>query len=158
MLLQRHLAILVLFILPDISLLREEARTSSPISSLQENLQNCVASVPSRKVHIEIAANGILRYYVTYKSGKEEVFSLNLAHYKDLTYLGTAQSGVMVIHAKDDQVIAQTYHDPKGDTDSLNTEMQIQVEGVSAEQINSIHQDLNILKISLAKNPSQKGR
>jgi hypothetical protein len=152
MLLRKPVLLIALLCLPIIIGFRESEVFTSPFSNLHRTLVSCLADAPQRKASVVIADNGILKYYLTYKNGMEEHFSLNLLYFQQIEYLGTTDSGTLIIKSDDSKVICQSFHDPKGDIDQLENEIPLMVNRITAEQLNSIHEDLTIIKTRLIGN------
>jgi hypothetical protein len=89
-----------------------------------------------KKYELHITDKGFCRYKRYFNSGKVEYFSCNLMKYKELDYLGSIQSGTLLIRTKGDDVIVQTYNDSRGgDIDSMATFMAIPLKNLEAEDL-----------------------
>lgn len=94
----------------------------------------------------KLTDDAFLRFRKTYATGKQEYYSFNLRRFKDMDYLGNVSRGVLRIHTKADDVIVQTFNDPKGNVDSMSTTMKIPLRDMSAERVDSLFNTLLYLK------------
>ena len=63
-----------------------------------------------------------------------------------MDYIGTNVRGTICLKTMGDDVIVQTYNDPKGNVDSMSTSVKIPVRGLEAEQLDSLLTNLMYLK------------
>ncbi|MBS7563955.1 hypothetical protein KHS38_06020 [Mucilaginibacter sp. Bleaf8] len=95
---------------------------------------------------LNLTDDSFMRLRKIYQGGRQEYFSFNLHRLSDISYLGTETNGVLRIHTKADDIIVQTYQDPKGDVDSMSTMLSIPVRNVTAGQLDSLRNTLLYLK------------
>lgn len=94
----------------------------------------------------EVTENGFLRYKLEEPNHVTDYYSLRLDEIENIEYLGDEQAGWLVINAKGDVVIFQTYHDPKGDVDEMKSAIRIPVQQISLDDLNSLNNNLMLLK------------
>ncbi|WP_207424426.1 hypothetical protein [Desertivirga brevis] len=95
-----------------------------------------------KKWELVITDNGFFRFKKFYVNGKQEYFSFNLKKFDDFDYLGTEEVGEIVLRTKEDDIIVQTYNDPKGNIDSMARELRIPVLNVQAEMLDSLRTNM----------------
>lgn len=106
-------------------------------SAGDSKLKNC---------NISLTDDSFMRLRKTYQGGRQEYYSFNLHRFNDISYLGTEANGVLRIHTRADDIIVQTYNDPKGDVDSMATMLSIPVRNVTATQLDSLRHILLYLR------------
>lgn len=100
-----------------------------------------------KKYEITLTADHFIRLRKTYQQGKQEYYSFNLNRFTALEYIaGTATTDTLQIKTQADDIIVQTYEDPKGDVDSMATHWDIPVRKLSPLKFDSLKQALNFLK------------
>ncbi|WP_158796946.1 hypothetical protein [Pedobacter sp. L105] len=103
-----------------------------------------------KKYELHITNTGFCRYKRFFNNGKVEYFSCNLVKYKALDYLGTVQSGTLLLRTKGDDVIVQTYNDSRGgDIDSMATSIAIPLKNIQAEDLNDLEEKLEQMSVKL---------
>ena len=96
-----------------------------------------------KKYELHITNTGFCRYKRFFNNGKVEYFSCNLVKYKDMDYLGSVESGTLLLRTKGDDVIVQTYNDSRGgDIDSMATYIAIPIKNIQAEDLNDLSQKI----------------
>ena len=100
-----------------------------------------------KKWDLTLTPDAFIRFKKTYQNGRQEYYSFNLQRFKEMDYLGTTTRGTLRIKTLADDVIVQTYHDPKGDVDSMSTTMKIPLRAIEAEQLDSLLTALSSLKV-----------
>jgi hypothetical protein len=91
--------------------------------------------VQVKKVDFQLTKEGFFRYRRTLAKGRQEYFAFNLSQLKDLDYLGTTQSGFLVLHTRPESVIVQTFRDSRGNIDSMATDLRVPLKGMQADGI-----------------------
>jgi hypothetical protein len=100
-----------------------------------------------KKYEITLTADHFIRLRKTYQQGKQEYYSFNLQRFAELSYIpGSATTDTLQIKTQADDIIVQTYEDPKGDVDSMATHWDIPVRKLSPLKLDSLKQALNFLK------------
>ncbi|GAB2706352.1 hypothetical protein GCM10027037_35780 [Mucilaginibacter koreensis] len=99
-----------------------------------------------KKWELTLTGDCFLRFKKYYQTGKQEYYSFHLRRFKELDYLGTATAGTLRLSAQADDIIVQTYNDPKGNIDSMSTTVDIPVRDVAPEQLDSLRMSLIELK------------
>jgi hypothetical protein len=99
-----------------------------------------------KRCELTVTPDAFLRSRKTYQNGKQEFFSFSLHSFADMDYWGNTSKGVICIRTKADDIIVQTYNDPKGNIDSMTTMIRIPVKGVDAERADSLFNSLQYLK------------
>ena len=100
-----------------------------------------------KKWDLALTPDAFIRFKKTYQSGRQEYYSFNLRRFKNMDYIGTNVRGTICLKTMGDDVIVQTYNDPKGNVDSMSTSIKIPVRGLEAEQLDSLLTNLNYLKV-----------
>lgn len=95
---------------------------------------------------LTVTPEHFLRLRKTFQHGKQEYFSLHLHLINDLDYLGNINRGVLQLKANNDDVIVQTYDDPKGNVDSMATSLDLPVKNMLPERLDSLRTALMFLK------------
>jgi hypothetical protein len=93
-----------------------------------------------------VTPDNFMRFKKLYYKGRQAYFSFNIHRFQDLSYVGDHTKGIVQIKTQSDDIIVQTYNDPKGNVDSMSTVLQIPVRNVSAAQIDSLKRALIFLK------------
>jgi hypothetical protein len=104
------------------------------------------AEVKLKKWEITLTADAFIRLKKDYTNGKEEYYSFQLHRYKDMNYLGTTAGGNLQLTAIADDIIVQTKDDPRGDIDSMATQMIIPVKNMEPERLDSLQELLKYFK------------
>lgn len=100
-----------------------------------------------KKYEIEVTPDHFIRLRKTYPHEKQEYFSFNLQRFSDLNYLhSTGSTDTLQMKTVADDIIVQTYNDPKGDIDSMATVLTIPVKNMSPERLDSLKAALTYLK------------
>lgn len=104
-----------------------------------------------KKWEIMLTPDHFIRVRKTYQQGKQEYYSFNLKRFTEINYLsGTGLTDTLQIQTQADDIIMQTYDDPKGNIDSMETMLKIPVKKIEPLRLDSLRQALNFLK---AKSP-----
>ena len=104
------------------------------------------ADVKLKKYEITLTEDHFLRLRKTYQHGKQEYFSFRLNKLDSIKYLGETTPGQLQFKTIADDIIVQTYEDPKGDIDSMATILDIPVKGMSAARVDSLNEAIKFLK------------
>ena len=99
-----------------------------------------------KKWEITITPEHFIRLRKTFQHGKQEYYSFNLSRLHSFDYLGTTGNGVLHFKTMNDDIIVQTYDDPKGNIDSMSTVLDIPVKSISAERLDSLNSALQYFK------------
>ncbi|MES2060743.1 MAG: hypothetical protein V4456_02405 [Bacteroidota bacterium] len=100
-----------------------------------------------KKYEIMLTPDHFIRLRKTYQQGKQEYYSFNIKRFTNLNYIpGTAATDTLQIKTQADDIIYQTYEDPKGDIDSMATSWEIPVKKMAQPRLDSLRQALNFLK------------
>lgn len=100
-----------------------------------------------KKFEITLTPDHFIRLKKTYQQGKQEYFSFHLQQFAGFTYLpGTANTNTLQLQTIADDIIVQTYQDPKGDVDSMTTTLNIPVKKTTAARLDSLKEALLFLK------------
>ena len=73
-------------------------------------------------------------------------FSFRLNKLDSVKYLAETTPGQLQFKTIADDIIVQTYEDPKGDIDSMATVLDIPVKGMSPERVDSLNEAIKFLK------------
>jgi len=97
---------------------------------------------------LSVTPEHFIRLRKTFQHGKQEYFSLQLHLFHDLDYLGNTDHGTLQLKTNNDDVIVQTYEDPKGNVDSMATVLELPVKNIQPERLDSLREALMFLKSS----------
>jgi hypothetical protein len=104
------------------------------------------ADTKLKKYEITLTDDHFIRLRKTYQHGKQEYYSFHLNKLDSVNYLATATGGQLQFKTIADDIIVQTYEDPKGDIDSMSTILDIPVKGMSPQRVDSLKNALQYLK------------
>jgi len=100
-----------------------------------------------KKYEIEVTPDHFLRLRKTYQHDRQEYFSFNLQKFEDVNYYhGAGLTDTLQIKTQADDIIVQTYNDPKGDIDSMSTVLTIPVKNMPPERLDSLKAALLFFK------------
>ncbi|MBD1383917.1 hypothetical protein IDJ75_01390 [Mucilaginibacter rigui] len=100
-----------------------------------------------KKYEITLTPDHFIRLRKTYQQGKQEYYSFNVKRFTNLDYIpGTAATDTLEIKTQTDDIIYQTYEDPKGDIDSMATSWDIPVKKMTQPRVDSLRRALTFLK------------
>ncbi|MEN0053857.1 MAG: hypothetical protein AAGC65_09310 [Mucilaginibacter sp.] len=99
-----------------------------------------------KKWELALTNDYFLRLRKTYQHGKQEYFSFNLHRLNSVDYQGNEQAGTLQLSTAADDIIVQTYEDPKGDIDSMSTTLELPVRNMSAARLDSLKSALSYFK------------
>jgi hypothetical protein len=102
--------------------------------------------VKLKKWEITLTPGHFIRLRKTYQHGKQEYYSLHLNKLDSVNYLGTTTGGQLRLKTIADDIIVQTYDDPKGNIDSMATVLDIPVKGISPERLDSLNDAIKYFK------------
>lgn len=120
------------------------------IRSAELCLNNCfdpdASKMKLKKWDLKITENGFFRLRKYFPNGKQEYFSFNLHRFASLDYMGTNRSGTLTLRTQGDDIIVQTYNDPKGNIDSMSRNLEMPLKNIEAEQLNELYSSLASIK------------
>ena len=99
-----------------------------------------------KKYEISLSPDLFLRLRKTYANGKQEYYSFKINRFKDIDYLGTTATGTLQLKTDDDDIISQTYNDPKGNIDDMVSQLNLPVKHISPERLDSLRNTLLSLR------------
>lgn len=100
-----------------------------------------------KKWEIELTPEHFIHLRKTYQHGKEEYFSLHLRKLDSINFVATSPAGgVLKLKTTADDVIVQTYDDPKGNIDSMATVLELPVKDMTPEKLDSLNAAIRFLK------------
>src|ERR1700709_2407577 len=102
--------------------------------------------VKLKKWEISVTPEHFIHLRKTYQHGKQEYFSLYLNKLDSVNFTGTASNGQLQFKTIRDDIIVQTYDDPKGNVDSMTTVLIIPVKGMTPERLDSLNDAIEFLK------------
>ena len=119
---------------------------SNDIGEAVKCLQQCfdteLSKVKIKRYELTITDKGFFRLRKYFRNGKEEYYSFNLQKIAGLDYFGTTANGTLSIKTKSEDIIVQSFHDPKGDIDSMSSVIDIPLKNIEAEQLNMLYAGL----------------
>ncbi len=100
-----------------------------------------------KKWEIALTPDHFIRLRKTYQHDRQEYFSFNLQRFADVNYLhSTGPADTLQLKTVADDIIVQTYEDPKGDIDSMATVLNLPVKTMSPERLDSLRNALIFFK------------
>ena len=99
-----------------------------------------------KKWDITLTDDAFVRLRKIYTNGMQTYYSFQLRQFNDMTYLGTTVSGTLQLKTIADDIIVQTYNDPKGDIDSMATQLDLPVKNIEPDRLDSLQMALNYFK------------
>ncbi|SDF22040.1 hypothetical protein SAMN05216464_114121 [Mucilaginibacter pineti] len=105
-----------------------------------------VVDAKLKKWEINLTNDHFLRLRKTYQHGRQEYFSFNLHRLNDIEYMGNDTTGTLEFTTLADDIIVQTYEDPKGDIDSMSTVLELPVKNMSQPRLDSLKSALKYFK------------
>ncbi|WP_295714298.1 hypothetical protein [Mucilaginibacter sp.] len=108
---------------------------------------NPAPDIQLKKWEITLTNDYFLRLRKTYPHGRQEYFSFNLHRLINVEYQGNDTTGTLKLSTINDDIIVQTYEDPKGDIDSMATTLELPVKNMSPVRLDSLKNALNYFKI-----------
>jgi hypothetical protein len=99
-----------------------------------------------KKWELSVTEDLFIRLRKTYQGGKQEYYSFRIKRFSDLDYTGTANAGTLQLKTDADNIIQQTYNDPKGNEDNMVEAMSIPVKNMEPERLDSLRTALLLLK------------
>ncbi len=99
-----------------------------------------------KKWEFTVTPEHFIRLRKTYQHGKQEYYSFHLNKLDSVNYLGESTAGELRFKTIADDIIVQTYDDPKGDIDSMSTVLDIPVKDMSAGRVDSLKDAIRFFK------------
>ncbi|MDB5136707.1 MAG: hypothetical protein JWP37_3310 [Mucilaginibacter sp.] len=100
-----------------------------------------------KKYEITLTSDHFIRLRKTFQHGKQEYFSFNLSKLDSMNYVAAPNNnGLLRFKTIKDDIIVQTYEDPKGDIDSMASILDIPVKSISPERLDSLNEALKYFK------------
>ncbi|MDB5023256.1 MAG: hypothetical protein JWP78_1011 [Mucilaginibacter sp.] len=99
-----------------------------------------------KKWEIMLTPGHFIRFRKTYQHGNQEYYSFSLNKLDSVNYLGTTTAGRLRFKTIADDIIVQTYDDPKGNIDSMATALSIPVKNISPERLDSLNNAITYFK------------
>lgn len=103
-------------------------------------------SVVPKKYELTVTTGGFFRLRKYYANSKQEYYSFNISQFSSMDYLGNTDQGNLILRTVKDDIIVQTYGDPKGNIDSMAQALTIPIKGLEAEDLNRILTNLHLIK------------
>ena len=99
-----------------------------------------------KKWDITLTDDAFVRLRKVYSDGMQTYYSFQLRRFNDMAYIGTTVSGTLQLKTIADDIIVQTYNDPKGDIDSMATQLDLPVKNIEPDRLDSLQMALNYFK------------
>lgn len=99
-----------------------------------------------KKWDITLTDDAFVRLRKVYTNGMQTYYSFQLRRFNDMAYIGTTVSGTLQLKTVADDIIVQTYNDPKGDIDSMATQLDLPVKNIEPDRLDSLQTALNYFK------------
>lgn len=95
-----------------------------------------------KKYEIQLKEDGFFRFRKFQLAGKQEYYSFNVLRFSALDYVGSTAGGTLILRTLDEDVIVQTYNDPKGNIDSMARQVSIPVKEIEPADLQLIQDNL----------------
>ncbi len=96
---------------------------------------------------LKVTFDLFLRMRKTYLNGKQEYYSFKLKSFDDVNFVAvTPTTGTLKLKTGTDNIIYQTYNDPKGDVDDMADVLSIPVKDMNPQRLDSLKSALLFLK------------
>ena len=145
---KKHLYILVVFAIGFVGVsfrVETEPDAFQWIEACIKSCFDCGSGISKlKRWDLAVTNKGFFRLKKYYLNGKQEYFSFNLSRLSDFNYLGSEEAGEIVLKTKSDDIIVQTYNDPKGNVDSMSSCLKINTIHVKPESLDSLWTKLRI--------------
>ncbi len=92
-----------------------------------------------KKTEIQLTRDGFFRCRRTFISGKQEYYSFSFSAFEELNYLGNEQNGWVVLNVKPEGIIVQTFRDPKGNIDTMATQLRLPFKNLKAADLHMLN-------------------
>jgi len=99
-----------------------------------------------KKWDLALTEDAFVRLRKVYTNGKQEYYSFQLHSFNEMDYLGTTTGGTLELKTTADDIIVQTYNDPKGDIDSMATQLNLPVKNIDPDRLDTLQMALNYFK------------
>jgi hypothetical protein len=99
-----------------------------------------------KKWELTLTDDSFIRLRKTYQTSKQEYFSFHLQRLQDVEYLGNVYNGTLLLKAKSDDIIVQTYNDRKGNVDTMASVLSIPLKNMEPERLDSLNSALMYFK------------
>lgn len=92
-----------------------------------------------KKTEIQLTRDGFFRCRRTFISGKQEYYSFSFSAFEELNYLGNEQNGWVILNVKPEGIIVQTFRDPKGNIDTMATQLRLPFKNLKAADLQMLN-------------------
>ncbi|RKR80024.1 hypothetical protein BDD43_0113 [Mucilaginibacter gracilis] len=99
-----------------------------------------------KKWELSVTEDLFVRLRKTYLGGKQEYYSFRMKRFNDLDYSGTVAAGILQLKTDTDNIIQQTYNDPKGNEDNMVQVLSLPVKNMEPERLDSLRTALLFLR------------
>ncbi len=113
---------------------------------LNQRFKSASGVAKLKKWELSLSDKGFFRLRKFYPGGKQEYYSFNVSRFSDLDYIGAVEGGELLIKTIGDDIIVQTYNDPKGNIDSMSSKVIIPLLNVEPELLDSLRNGFFSLK------------
>src|SRR5690606_22229164 len=117
---------------------------------IQQCLRRCFdadsESTSLKKFEISVTNEGFIRLRKYFPNGKQEYLAFNLKRLSDMYFIGSSERGTLILITQRNDIIVQTYNDPKGNIDSMTTILRLPLKNIDTDELNYINNYLNLLK------------
>lgn len=107
---------------------------------------NPPADISLKKWEIALTNDYFLRLRKTYQHDRQEYFSFHLDRLNHIEYQDSDTTATLKLSTLTDDIIVQTFADPKGDLDSMATDIELPVKRMTPARVDSLKAALNYFK------------
>ncbi len=104
-----------------------------------------------KKLDLQLTRDGFFRLRRTYLNGKQEYFSFSFSEFEEMNYLGTTQSGTLILKAQPESIIVQTFRDSRGNIDTMATTLKLPLQQLEAADLNMLQDCFQRIKERLKR-------
>jgi hypothetical protein len=123
--------------------------TNEAINYSHKTLNQCYdpsGEAKLKKWELNVTTDLFVRLRKTYIGGKQDYYSFRIKRFADLSYIGTATVGTLLLSTDADNIIQQTYNDSKGNEDNMIQTLSIPVKNMEPERVDSLRTALLFLR------------
>ncbi|MEO6851165.1 MAG: hypothetical protein ABI203_11695 [Mucilaginibacter sp.] len=99
-----------------------------------------------KKWEIELSPDHFLRLRKTYQHDRQEYFSFHISKLDSMNYLENTTGEELRFKTANDDIIIQTYEDPKGNIDSTSNAWELPVKNISPPRLDSLNAAIKYFK------------
>lgn len=107
---------------------------------------NHLAEDGLKKWDLSVTPEGFFRFRKVLPTGKQEYYSFHFNRLKQVSFSESPKSKIIVFETLSDDIIVQTFNDPKGNIDSMSTHLFVPVMDTGMISLDSLRTALSMFK------------